>query len=326
MNVSGMNTIIVDKKEKALTKDEWVLEERNGLVLVFSPLLNKYPNFVHAFTTRLGGQSKPPFDSFNVGINNTTDEETRKDARHNKALLCQALNLPFQHLITAKRLVHSADVVMLETHSDPGEVDGIATRTRLRPVYMTFADCVPMIVYDQAKHILCLIHAGWRGTAGGIGKEAVQFMMEKCDSKANDLVVAIGPAIGSCCYPVGVDVVVKLMASLISTDELLKMVEAVEAFKQPCSEQKDKLKNMTGKIWDLINKLNLTDFFKLGETQIHVDLKAINAYQLLDLNVSDVDITNFCTSCKKDLFYSYRRSYVCGEGPTGRQAAIACLV
>ena len=301
-----------DIKEKALIKRPWLLEKRGDLPLVFSPLLKEYPKLVHAFSTRQGGNSKPPFDSFNIGINHSTDEGTRQDARHNKAVLCQSLNIPFGHLTTAKRLVHSADVVMLETVGEPGEIDGIATKSMLGPLYMTFADCVPVVIYDPNNHIVCLVHAGWRGTASGISREAVRFVVEECGSKAGDLVCAIGPAIDSCCYPVGLDVVIKLMLSLTDNSELEEMSRAAEY--------------TLDKVWLLIEKLNLEGFFKRGDPQIHVDLKAINAYQMLALNVSGVDITDLCTSCKPDLFYSYRRSSVTKEGNTGRQGAIVCLL
>ena len=306
-------------KERALVKEQWPIELRGGLPLVFSPLLKRFSNLAHAFSTRKGGASKPPFDSFNVGINHTTDEETRRDARSNRVLLCQSLNKSSEHLITAERLVHSADVVMLETVGKPGEVDGIVTRTTARPLYMTYADCVPVIIYDTVKHVLCLVHAGWRGTASGISAEAVRFMVKECNSQVGDLVAAVGPAIGSCCYPVGCDVVLALMSTF--TDSFKMYQQELDEYANESNESE-----LISKIWLLIEKLGLEGFFIRGLKQIHVDLKAINAYQMLSLNVSHIDVTHFCTACEKDLFYSFRRSYVNQEGNTGRQAAIACLL
>ncbi len=76
----------------------------------------------------------------------------------------------------------------------------------------------------------------------------------------------------------------------------------------------------------LIEKLDLSGFFHFGGQQIHVDLKAINAYQLLSLGVSKIDVSDFCTFCRSDLFYSFRRSFVHKLGKTGHHGAIACLV
>jgi len=319
-------------KERALGKNQWIIEKQGDLLLVFSPLLKKYPNFVHAFTTRQGGHSQLPFHSFNIGINQTTDESVRQDARNNRELLCSALNIPFVQLKTAKQLVHSTKVVMLETVGQPDEVDGIVTKKTLSPVYMTFADCVPVIIYDPVKHVLCLIHAGWRGTASGISKEAVRFMTAELGSDTNDLVCAVGPAIGSCCYPVGIGAVEKLIYSLIEEKQLKNTSEKIESWKAEdswenwSSLKSEQLADITNKFWLLIESLNLEGFFTRGTKQIHVDLKAINASQIMFCGVEQVDVTDLCTACKEDLFYSYRRSFINNEGPTGRQAAIACLL
>jgi polyphenol oxidase len=319
-------------KLKALHKNQWIIETQGDLLLVFSPLLKKYPNFVHAFTTRQGGQSKPPFNSFNIGINNTTDEGVRQDARNNRELLCRTLNIPCAQLRTAKQLVHSTKVVMLEKVGQADEVDGIVTKEVASPIYMTFADCVPVIIYDPVKHIFCLVHAGWRGTAGGISKEAVRFMTDECGSDIKNLVCAIGPAIGSCCYPVGIEAVEKLIYSLIDKIQLKDSLEKIESWKAVYSLEnwsalnQEQLTDITNKFWVLIESLDLEGLFIRGSKQIHVDLKAINASQIMSAGIEQVDVTNLCTACKEDLFYSYRRSFINNQGPTGRQAAIACLL
>jgi len=321
-----------DLKEKALTKNQWIIERQQDLLLVFSVLLKNYPNFVHAFSTRQGGHSKPPFHHFNIGINQTTDENVREDARKNREILCHTLNLPHTNLKTANKLVHSPHVVMLENVGQPEEVDGIATKKLLSPIYMTFADCVPIIIYDPVKHAFCLVHAGWRGTASGISKEAVRFMVEKCASKVNDLICAVGPAIGACCYPVGLEAAEKLLSSLIKEEQVEIVTVEIERIKKdiPLGNwsilKGDQLTEKTQMFWSLIEKLDLKGFFILGSKQIQVDLKAINANQMLSLGVEQVDVTDLCTSCKNELFYSYRRAYVNNEGPTGRQAAIGCLL
>jgi YfiH family protein len=315
-----MKYFIGTVKQNSLIKNEWIVEKQGDLLLVFSPLLKQYSKFVHAFTTRQGGKSEPPFHSFNVGKNNTMDEKVQQDASHNREILCKTLNLPFPSLKTAKKLVHSAKVVSVETVVQPNEVDGIVCQKTLSPIYMTFADCVPIIIYDSVKHLFCLIHAGWRGTASGISKEGINFMVEECGSKIDDLVCAIGPAIGSCCYPVGVEVIEELIYSLCSSSELDKVRDEIKSLKTSTTD-----KNVDT-LWSFIEKLDLQGLFKRGPEKIHVDLKAINASQLLVLGVKKIDVTSFCTSCKEDLFYSFRRSFVKEEGPTGRQAAIACLL
>lgn len=317
---------------KGLSKNQWIIEKQGDLLLVFSPLLKKYPNFIHAFTTRQGGQSKPPFHSFNIGINHTSDESVRQDARHNRELLCRTLNIPFAQLKTANKMVHSAKVVLLETVGQPDEVDGIVTKIASCPIYMTFADCVPVIIYDPVRHVFCLVHAGWRGTASSISAEAVRFMVDKCGGKANELVCAVGPAIDSCCYPVGIEAVEKLIYSLIKGKQLKEYSQQIASWKLEQSTDNwstlnpEQLADITDKFCLLIESLNLKEFFNRSSKQIHVDLKAINAGQIMSAGVEQVDVSDLCTACKADLFYSYRRSFINNEENTGRQAAIACLL
>jgi polyphenol oxidase len=316
-------TEYLKQKQKALTKNAWPVETKNGLPLVFSPLLKKYPALVHAFTTRQGGKSSPPLDSFNIGMPRNADEQLVKDVYANRAKLCQSLNVPFESLIVPGRQIHSANVVMIEAEMEPGEVDGIAVRATYSPVIMQCADCVPILVYDPKNNAVCVIHAGWRGTASGIGTEAVKLMQKECGSKVQDLVCAIGPSIGACCYPVGLEVVVKLVQSLIG-DGALKEIAMMIADSNDTAVLKDK--NWHAKAQSIIEDQGLSGLFSREDEQIHVDLKAINAYQLLQSGVVEIDVADFCTFCRPDLFYSFRRAYVNNQGKSGHQGAIACLV
>jgi len=308
-------------KQKALEKNTWAVETKNGLPLVFSPLLKKYPLLVHAFTTRQGGKSQPPLDSFNIGMPKGADDQLIKDVYENRALLCRSLEIPFESLIVPNRQIHSANVVMIEAEMEPGEVDGIAVKSAHSPVIMQYADCVPVLIYDPNNNVVCVIHAGWRGTASGIVKEAVRLLTKEHGGRAEDLVAAIGPSIGSCCYPVGLEVVIKLAQSMVGGDAL-KDIEAVLSGDETILKDHD----LHAKAQVILEGLGLSGFFKRDQGQIHVDLKAINALQLLQSGVAALDIADFCTFCLPDLFYSFRRSFVNNLGKSGHQGAIACLV
>ena len=266
--------------ERALKKNSWLTREIDGLVLNQSPLLAAKPKLVHAFTTRLGGNSPSPVDNFNLGRHLDTDE-SRADAAANRHKLCRALGLDPQRLAVPGQ-VHSAIVVVADDKNTYKEVDGIATDERNRPVLLHFADCVPVIIYDAKTHVLCIVHAGWRGTAGSIAKNGVQLMVDHFGSKPSDIVAAVGPAIGTCCYPTGDEVVTKLSATVSNIGDLIVSRDGVP----------------------------------------HPDLKAVNAMQLLESGVAEVDVTDVCTACQPELFYSHRQS----GGKTGRQGAIGSLV
>jgi len=124
--------------------------------------------------------------------------------------------------------------------------------------------------------------------------------LSKHGSRVDNLAAAIGPAIGSCCYPTGLEAASQLLASLVEGHALNGDPQA---------------------LMSTIKKGSLEEFFLIKDDRFHPDLKAINALQLFKAGVKHVDVTNLCTSCKPDLFYSHRFS----EGKAGRQAAVACL-
>jgi polyphenol oxidase len=266
--------------ERALKKNSWLTKEIDGLTLNQSPLLAQQPKLIHAFTTRLGGNSPSPVDTFNLGRHLDSDQ-SRADAVNNRHKLCQALRLDSKRLAVPGQ-VHSSIVVIADEKSTYKEVDGIATKERNRPILLHFADCVPVIIYDPKSFVLCIVHAGWRGTAGSIAKNGVQLMVEHFGSHASDIIAAVGPAIGSCCYQTGADVATKLAATVSNIDDLITYKDGVP----------------------------------------YPDLKAVNAMQLLESGVAEVDVTDICTACQPELFYSHRQS----GGKTGRQGAIGSII
>jgi len=115
-------------------------------------------------------------------------------------------------------------------------------------------------------------------------------------------VAAVGPAIGTCCYPTGEDVVEQLMLTLAtSPHDKLAPVEFDE-----------------GQLSRLVKRAVAAGSH---QEQPRPDLKGINAMQLLMAGVPEVDVSSFCTSCRPDIFYSHRQS----GGITGRQGAIAMI-
>jgi YfiH family protein len=271
-----------------LNKNEWIYKNVGGLPLIFSPLLSEFPSLKHAFTTRLGGESAPPQDSFNLGRKGRSDEASA-DALNNRHKLCDALGISKQVLVPGQ--VHSAAVVFTDSVASHPEVDGACVNRSNLPVLLHFADCVPVIVFDPIKGALSVVHAGWRGTVGKIALVAVETLVRECGSKPKDLVAAVGPAIGSCCYPTGPDVI-------------------------------EQLKNSLTGMPNGVTEAEFAALFVEREGAVHPDLKAINAAQLRQAGVERIDTTNLCTACNPKLFYSHRQS----GGQTGRQGAIACIV
>ncbi|MBX9686629.1 MAG: peptidoglycan editing factor PgeF [Candidatus Obscuribacterales bacterium] len=273
-----------EKIKKALTRSDWPLESFNGMTLALSPLLKSVDFLSHAFTTRLGGKSRTPLDSFNLGRHWPCDE-SKADAMQNRRQLCEIFAIDADSLaVPAQQHTNNVHLIDRELSGGPFQfpaIDALATAVKEQPLLLHFADCVPVILVDRVKKNICVIHAGWRGTAGGIVKNSLELMLEKMGSKPQHIAAAIGPAIGSCCFQTGGEVPQQLEKTVQNSDGLVEY------------------KNDSA----------------------YPDLKAFNAMQLLDSGVEDIDVSNWCTACHPEIFYSHRQS----GGQTGRQGALACI-
>lgn len=256
--------------EKSLQKNDWPLVEVDGLTLIQSPMLSRIEKFQHAFTTRLGGTTPAPLNWFNLGRHWPT-EESRQEAMRNRTRLCDALSLDAT-LLTVPGQQHTTNIYLLKEGDEKGlalpSYDGVATQATKHPIMLHFADCVPVVLVDVQKRLLCIVHAGWRGTAGGIVTNAAQLMIGVLGATPENIVAAVGPAIGSCCYSTGNEVPEKLSGTVTNPEPLIG--------------------------WQ--------------DGKPHPDLKAFNAMQLYEAGISNVDVSSWCTACRPDLFYSHRQS------------------
>ncbi len=125
--------------------------------------------------------------------------ETREESRRRVA---EGL-APLGRLLLLKQ-VHGASVVRAPWDGTPEADAGTASGTGLLLGIET-ADCLPVLVVDPRRRALAAAHAGWRGTAQGVAARAVEALLAE-GSRAGDLVAALGPCIGPCCYEVGDDV------------------------------------------------------------------------------------------------------------------------
>ncbi len=113
---------------------------------------------------------------------------------------------------------HTDKVLCIDFDLDPKIADGVITKRQGILIGVQVADCVPILLYDKKKQVTGAVHAGWRGTSGGILKIALMTMMEKFCSSAPDILIAIGPSIKSCCYEVGHEVAAAVEKTSGGTD------------------------------------------------------------------------------------------------------------
>ncbi len=257
-----------------------------GIAVVRDPGLAAEPGVIHGFSTRTGGVSSGPYATLNLGPRSGDDPSA---VATNRRLLLAALGLEAAR-VAAPRQVHSADVATLhagdplpENHVFPG--DAIVTDTPGVALMILAADCVPVLLYDPGRGVIAAVHAGWRGTAGGIAARAVEAMQTGFGVAPTNLRAALGPAIGRCCYEVGPEV----LAAVTGATPL-----------PPAA------------LWD-----------PLPGGKGMLDLIAANTAQLTAAGVpaERIGATSLCTACRTDLFFSHRRA---GE-PTGRAASVIAL-
>ena len=155
--------------------------------------------FDHGFATRVGGRSAGPYASLSFG--GPGDDPDAVEENHR--LLAAAAGFPRSDLRTVEQ-VHGGAVVLLDTLAPipPGtRADAlVATAPGLVPAVRT-ADCVPLLLADPRSGRVAAVHAGWRGAWLRIPAAAVA-ELRACGSRPSDLIAAVGPAIGRCCYEV----------------------------------------------------------------------------------------------------------------------------
>jgi polyphenol oxidase len=153
------------------------------------------------------------------------------------------------------------------------------------------ADCMPILLVDPKKRAVAAIHAGWRGTLRRIVQKTVGRMQMEYGSKPGDLLAAIGPSIGPCCYEVAAEFVTKFTAQFADADEFFDEAR-------------------TG---DEPNPLQWLNMQPPGHQpppkNVHLDLWKANRSQLLaaGLRPQNIYSSDLCTGCRRDLFFSYRK-------------------
>ena len=236
----------------------------------------------HAFTTRHGGVSSGTQDSLNLAIGRG---DSPGNVEANLRILAKALGYdPEKYVLT--RQIHS-DIVRVVTdadcngffHRDYPECDALVTNTPGVTLMVFTADCTPLLFHDPVTGAVGAAHAGWRGTAQNIGGKTVEAMIRHFGCKPENIRAAIGPNLGQCHFETDLDVPAAMAASY--GEEVLVHI-----------------------------RQNGEKYFP--------DLKAINAMALRRAGVRHIEISEACTWCESDRFWSHRVT----KGDRGSQGAV----
>ena len=237
----------------------------------------------HCFTTRRGGVSEGYLSSLNIGLHRGDDPG---NVEKNFRILADALGISPEDFVLTKQ-IHS-DIVVKVGRADRGKhmiegasavCDALITNEPGVALVIFTADCTPILLHDPVTGAVGAAHAGWRGTAAGIAAKTAEAMVREFGCDPGNIRAAIGPNISFCCFETDRDVPDAMVAAL-----------GEEA----------------------------KPFIRSNGDKYYVNLKEINALWLRKAGVERIEISDACTVCQSDLYWSHRVT----RGERGSQGAI----
>ncbi len=263
------------------------------------------------FSARKGGLSRAYCaddapGELNLGF---TAADDRNAVLRNRLMLAEAISGDAGTPILTLRQFHSNCVVHAvaadAARQRPHKADGQMTDEPGLLLAIQTADCIPVLVADRKRRAVAAFHAGWRGTLKRIVESGIGRMRLAFGSRPEDLVAAIGPGIGACCYAVGEEVFSAFESQFLYAHDL---------FREVCDADPVRKKYPM-----LFLTQRAPGHSSLGPS-LHVDLIEANRRQLLaaGLKPASIQVVGGCTQCHTELFFSHRAS----RGHAGRMMAV----
>lgn len=267
------------------------LKEAHSTKIVSFPHLS----VPHGCSTRVGGVSPGPWDSFNAGFTVGDKPQAVWENRRRFAQHLGVENLPWLLSMDHGKVVVRVDeaaAIAPDKSVKPGTFhagDGAITNVPGVPLSLTVADCVPVFFHDPVAKAVGVTHAGWRGTVAGIVRETVEAMAREFGSSPANVRVGIGPSIGPDAFEVGPEVVAEFSK---------EFTEPGVVREHPDSELRDAGKGYVN-LWEANRRMAL----RAGVDPEHLV------------------VSGWCTVSHPELFFSHRRD----KGKTGRLLAAIVL-
>jgi YfiH family protein len=225
------------------------------------------PEIAHGFFTRQGGTSPFPWESLNMGGMVGDD---RKRVEMNRVRAFQAVGRDPASMYDVWQ-VHGTEVICVDkprpVDVEHKQADAVITNNPEVTLFMRFADCIPIILYDPVNKVVGLVHSGWRGTVKKVAKAAILGMVQNYGSKPDDILAGIGPSICVDHYSVGPEIV----------------EEVHKAF------------------GNFGNRLLLTE-----DGIVKFDLWEANRHLLVEAGLMDIEMSGLCTASNLNDWYSHR--------------------
>jgi len=294
----------------------WKFRRARGLQILEAPVLRRLAWLVHGFSTRTGGESCIPDSSstrkdaekaLNLGFAGWDDRER---VLANRRRFFSALGAARMAPVTLRQ-IHSDIVVRVDAASlgtadvqtkDPPKGDALITRDPGILLVVQTADCIPILLADTRHRAVAAIHSGWRGTVQRIAEKTLGRMRMEFGTRPEDVVAAIGPGIGRCCYEVGHEVVAEFAA---------KFPAARDWFDGPFDALAGGDNDPNWLPWLTMRPPGHAP----PPPRAMLDLFAANRaiLEVAGIPPKKISASEYCTASRTDLFFSYRREHTTGR-------------
>ena len=171
--------------------------------MIKSKKLRKIKNIRHGFFNSTGGKSKNIYKSLNCGIGS---KDVIANVKKNLQLVRKKISKKAKNIFLVQQ-IHSNKFVFIDEKYNKKikpKADAIITNQRYLPIAILTADCVPILICDNKKKMIGIIHAGWKGAYKGIIDRVIKFMIKK-GCKLKNFTIAVGPSISVKNYEVKED-------------------------------------------------------------------------------------------------------------------------
>lgn len=241
-----------------------------GMKYVTSELFLKH-GIKHLFTTiKDDGLGREVDYSFRL--------KEREEILENYGKVSEFFNIPLSNFVKSTQIHEDNIVKITPYHMGMGilketvldNADGIYTVSSDIPLCIFSADCVPILIADKKKRLVGAVHAGWRGTGKNIAGKAIKLFVKEYGISPEDIICAIGPSIGQCCFEV--------------SEEVITTLDKVYHSREFC--------------------------YKKENGKYQLDLKGFNKALIIREGVPEenIEICPLCTKCESEYFHSHRRS------------------
>ncbi len=175
------------------------INEKEGVLYITFPNLEKTGKVKHCFSTKIGGVSQGRYSQMNLSY---TNGDKIENVDENFRRICACIGVEPSSIVKTHQ-THTVNIINVNNLGElPEDIDGLITDKKGITLCSSYADCVPLIFLDPVREVIATSHSGWRGTVGEIGRLTVEKMIKDYGCKKENIKAVVGPSICKDCYEV----------------------------------------------------------------------------------------------------------------------------